>query len=82
MVRRIWGGPTSPIVLHGASQGGIMTSLSAAVQRDIEAAVVMVPGGGWRIWLVAPTSARCPTRWWGAPCLRCSSGIRSLRVGS
>jgi hypothetical protein len=39
------GGPDTKFVLHGVSQGGIMTSLSAAVNR-VSAAVVTVPGGG------------------------------------
>jgi hypothetical protein len=39
------GGPDTEFVLHGVSQGGIMTSLSAAVNR-VDAAVTTVPGGG------------------------------------
>lgn len=39
------GGPDTKFLLHGVSQGGIMTSLSAAVNR-VPAAVATVPGGG------------------------------------
>jgi hypothetical protein len=39
------GGPDTTFVLHGVSQGGIMTSLSAAV-NEASAAVATVPGGG------------------------------------
>jgi len=39
------GGPGTPVVLHGASMGGVMTSLAAAVQ-EADAAVPLVPGGG------------------------------------
>jgi hypothetical protein len=39
------GGPDTEFVLHGVSQGGIMTSLSAAV-NEADAAVTTVPGGG------------------------------------
>lgn len=39
------GGPDTRFVLHGVSQGGIMTSMSIAVQ-EADTAVVTVPGGG------------------------------------
>lgn len=39
------GGPDTTFLLHGVSQGGIMTSLSIAVQ-EAQTAVVTVPGGG------------------------------------
>lgn len=40
------GGPDVPFMLHGVSQGGIMTSLSTAVVDDLQASVLTVPGGG------------------------------------
>lgn len=39
------GGPDTRFALHGVSHGGIMTSLSIAVQ-EADTAVVTVPGGG------------------------------------